>query len=164
LQKHIFLKKQLLLFTGLCFFLVCCTTGNLYEKAVPIPQHQWKSSFKPRFSFNITDTATPYRLYVIFRHSEKYNYNNIWLRLGIQSPDSTRMSAAQYELPLATNERGWLAQGMDDVYEHRIALTPASGDFYFQKPGTYTFQIEQLMREDPLMEAFNIGLRVEKKL
>jgi gliding motility-associated lipoprotein GldH len=158
------LKKQLLLFTGLCFFLVCCTTGNLYEKAVPIPQHQWKSSFKPRFSFNITDTTTPYRLYVIFRHSEKYNYNNIWLKLGIQSPDSTRMSAAQYELPLATNERGWLAQGMDDVYEHRIALTPASGNFYFRKPGTYTFQIEQLMREDPLMEAFNIGLRVEKKL
>ncbi len=74
------------------------------------------------------------------------------------------MSAAQYELPLATNERGWLAQGMDDVYEHRIALTPASGNFYFRKPGTYTFQIEQLMREDPLMEAFNIGLRVEKKL
>lgn len=155
---------------NLCFFLLLsvlllsCTTGDLYEKVVPIPGHQWKSSYKPRFTFNITDTAVPYRLYVVFRHSERYNYNNLWLKLGIQSPDSNRLSAAQYELPLANNDKGWLGTGMDDLYEHRIALTPESGSFYFRRAGTYTFQVEQLMREDPLQEAYNVGLRVERKV
>lgn len=157
------MNKLSLVFIGLCCLLLSCTTGDLYEKVVSVPRHEWKSSYKPRFTFNITDTAVPYRLFVVFRHSEQYQYNNVWIKLGIQSPDSARMSEVQYELPLATNENGWLASGLDDLYEHRIALTPASGSFYFRKPGTYTFVMEQLMREDPLQEVYNVGLRVEKQ-
>lgn len=163
LQKLFSLYQQLLRLIPSCALLVACTTGNLYEKVVAIPAHQWKSGYKPGFAFTITDTAVPYRLYVIFRHSEKYHYSNLWLKLNIQAPDSSRISSAQYELPLATNDKGWLAMGMDDLYEHRIALTPESGAFYFRKPGTYTFQMEQLMREDPLQEVYNVGLRVERK-
>lgn len=155
--------RNLCIFFLLGILLLSCTTGDLYEKVTAIPQHQWQGSYKPRFTFTIRDTAVPYRLYVIFRHSDRYNYNNLWLKLGIQSPDSSRLSSAQYELPLASNDKGWLATGMGDLYEHRIALTPESGTFYFRKAGTYTFQLEQLMREDPLQEAFNIGLRVERK-
>lgn len=129
-----------------------------------MPGHQWKSNYKPQFTFSITDTAVPYRVYVIFRHSEKYNYNNVWLRLSTQLPNSTKATAAQYELPLATAEKGWLASGMDDLYEHRIALTPEADAFYFKKSGTYTFTIAHLMREEPLREVYNVGLRVEKKL
>lgn len=159
-----FLKKRFLFFSIIAVALAACTTGNLYEKVAVIPGHRWSSSYKPRFTFNITDTAVPYRVYVIFRHSEKYNYNNVWLRLGIQSPDSAALSSVQYELPLATAERGWLASGMDDLYEHRIALTPEADAFYFKRRGTYTFTIAQLMREDPLQEVYNVGLRVERKL
>ena len=130
---------------------------------VSIPGHQWAGNYQPKFTFKITDTATPYRVYVIFRHSEKYNYNNLCLRLGIQAPDSSAVSSVQYELPLATNEKGWLASGLDDLYEHRIGLTPESGDFYFKKSGTYTFTIAQLMREDPLQASYNVGLRIERK-
>jgi gliding motility-associated lipoprotein GldH len=161
-KKSIELNKQLALVFAFCSILIACTTGNLYEKVQPVPRHQWSSNYKPRFTFDISDTTTPYRLFVIFRHSEKYNFNNVWLRLGIQSPDSTQMSSVQYELPLATNEKGWLASGMDDLYEHRIAITPGSGNFYFKKPGTYTFEMQQLMREEPLQEVYNIGLRVER--
>jgi hypothetical protein len=31
------------------------------------------------------------------------------------------------EFQLATNEKGWLATGMDDIYEHRIKLAPDAG-------------------------------------
>lgn len=161
--KKIFLKKRFLLFSILVVALAACTTGNLYEKVVAVPGHQWQSSFKPRFTFTITDTTSPYRVSVVFRHSEKYNYNNIWLRLSIQTPDSAALSSVQYELPLATNDKGWLGSGLDDLYEHRISLTPESGDFYFKKAGTYSFTVEQLMREDPLQAVYNIGLRVERK-
>ncbi|MEJ7911625.1 MAG: gliding motility lipoprotein GldH [Chitinophagaceae bacterium] len=139
-----------------------CTTIDLYEKVATIPAHQWKTSFKPSFTFIITDTAAPYQLFIVLRHNSQYNYNNIWVNLHTKSPDGSS-AKVPYELPLATNERGWLGTGMDDLYEHRIALTPLNQNFYFKKGGAYTFTLEHIMREDPLQHVMNVGLRVEKK-
>jgi gliding motility-associated lipoprotein GldH len=152
----------LLLVTG-SVWLSSCTKIDLYEKVATIPDHEWKGSFRPSFTFEITDTTAPYQLYVILRHNQKYNYNNIWVTLHTKSPDGT-VSKAQYELPLATNEKGWLGTGMDDLYEHRIALTPLNQQFYFKKAGTYTFSLEHVMREEPLKNVMNVGLRIEKKV
>ena len=35
-------------------------------------------------------------------------------------------------------------------------------NFYFRKKGDYTFTIEQIMREDPLNNVLNVGIRIEK--
>ncbi len=78
-------------------------------------------------------------------------------------PGSKTATKSQYELPLATNEKGWLASAMDDIYEHRIALTPLNQKLYFRKSGEYVFTIEHIMREDPLENVMNVGLRIEKK-
>lgn len=139
-----------------------CQSIDLFEKVENLPRQEWPASLKPAFDFEIKDTAVPYQLFVILRHTNKYNYNNIWIKLHTFSPDSTA-SQAQYELPLATNEKGWLGTGMDDLYEHRIALTPLNQDFYFKKAGQYRFTLEHVMREDPLQHVMNIGLRIEKK-
>ncbi len=143
--------------------LFSCTKINLYEKVTAIPKHKWHSKFKPAFKFNISDTTSAYQLFLIIRHNEKYNYNNLWINLYIIEPGTAIANKVQYELPLATNERGWLGTGMDDIYEHRINLTPASETFYFKKSGIYTFTIEQIMRDEPLENVMNIGIRVEKK-
>jgi len=161
LKKTRFISIFLLLLVS-SFLIISCQTIDLYEKVVPVPQQEWQSRYKPSFTFEIKDTTIPYQLYIIIRHTEKYNYNNIWINLHTQSPDST-VSKAQYELPLASKEKGWLGTGMDDLYEHRIALTPLNQDFYFKKPGKYTFSLEHIMREDPLEHVMNVGLRVEKK-
>ena len=142
--------------------LASCDTIDLYEKVISIPKNKWRSTYKPSFTFEIKDTISAYQLYVIIRHTEKYNYNNIWLNLYTKSPDGT-VSKAPYELPLATNEKGWLGTGMDDLYEHRIALTPLNRQFYFKKAGNYTFSLGHIMREDPLENVMNVGLRIEKK-
>jgi gliding motility-associated lipoprotein GldH len=148
---------------GLWLAAFSCTTIDLYEKSVVIPEHRWKSDFKPSFTFIIKDTTSPYQLFLILRHTDKYNYNNIYLKLHAQQPGQDTMQQAVYDLPLATNEKGWLADGMDDIYEHRIPLTSYERLSYFKKPGNYTFTIEQIMREDPLAEVLNVGLRIEKK-
>ena len=136
-----------------------CTTIDLYEKSVAIPGHSWKSDFKPSFTFTIKDTTSTYQLFLILRHNDKYNYNNIYITLSARLPgiDSTRK--IRKDLALATDDKGWLAEGMDDIYEHRIKL----GDPEQLKAGNYTFTIEQIMREDPLKNVLNVGLRIEKK-
>lgn len=140
-----------------------CTTIDLYEKSVAIPGHSWKNDFKPSFTFTIKDTASAYQLFLILRHSDKYDYNNIYLNLKIKAPGQDTMQTARYDLQLANNENGWLASGMDDIYEHRIPLTPTGQQSYFKKSGNYTFTVEQVMRENPLNNVLNVGLRIEKK-
>ena len=141
------------------YFLSSCTTVDLYERSVTIPGHQWGRSFKPSFDFTIKDSSTPYRLFFILRHNEKYNFNNIFINVYVKGPGQDTVQKIQQNLVLATNDKGWLGTGMDDIYEHRIPLGPDQG----LKAGNYTFTIEQIMREDPLENVLNAGLRIEKK-
>ena len=144
------------------FFFASCNTIDLYERTVPIPRHEWSSGFKPQFKFTIKDTTSPYQVYIILRHNDQYNYNNIWVNLYTQAPGDS-VQKVQYELPLASKEKGWLGSAMDDLYEHRIALTPQNQKLFFRKPGEYIFTLEQIMREDPLQHVMDVGLRLEKK-
>ena len=141
-----------------CLLFSSCTTIDLYEKSVAIPGHSWKSDFKPSFIFTIKDT-TSYQLFLILRHNDKYNYNNIYINLSAKLPGSDSTRKIRKDLILATNDQGWLGSGMDDIYEHRIPL----GDPERLKAGNYTFTVEQIMREDPLNNVLDVGLRIEKK-
>ncbi len=150
-----------LLLTAGSLYLFSCTKIDLYEKVDAVPKHQWQSSYKPTFSFIIKDTTVPYQVYLILRHNNQYQYNNIWVNLYAKGPvDSTQKFSL--ELPLA-NKDGWLGTGMDDIFEHRIAVALDPQKFRFSNQGNYTFTLEQIMREDPLPHVMDVGIRVEKK-
>lgn len=140
-----------------------CKQVDLYEKSVSLPGHQWDNTYKPSFKFDIKDTSAAYNLFIVLRHNDKYNYNNIYLNLITKQPGQDTTQKARYDLTLATDEEGWRGTGMDDIYEHRIPLTPANQQFRFRKAGSYTFTLEQIMRENPLKNVLNVGLRIEKK-
>ncbi len=152
------IKRFFFILAPCALFFASCTSINLYEKDVAIPKHEWKSSFKPSFTFTIKDTTVPYQLFLVLRHTEKYNYTNIYVNLYIKPPGKDSIQKIQRNLLLANND-GWLGTGMDDIYEHRIPL----GEKQTLKAGTYTFTLEQIMREDPLENVLDVGLRIEKK-
>jgi gliding motility-associated lipoprotein GldH len=145
-----------------CLSLTSCDTIDLYEKTDAIPGHEWSSDYKPQFSFTIKDTTSAYQLFITLRHNERYGFNNIWLNLYATAPDSTSEKFT-IELPLASADKGWLGNGMDDLYDHRIPITLDPQKFNFNKAGNYTFTIEHIMRQDPLLNILNVGLRLEKK-
>ena len=144
-----------------CIWISSCNTIDLYEKVVPIPKHQWQNSYKPEFRFTIKDTAVPYQLYFIVRHKNQYRYNNIWVNLYAKSTVDS-VQKFNLELPLA-NKEGWLGVGMDDIFEHRIAFALDPAKFRFARSGEYVFTLEQIMRDDPLDNIMDVGIRLEKK-
>ena len=155
--------KKAFILLSCCLFIISiisCTRIDLYEKVLPIPKHEWKSNFKPQFAFDITDTMANYQLFLILRHNDRYNHNNIWLNVFIKGPDN-KVQKFQVEKLLATNASGWLASGMDDIYEHRLQLTETP--IQLKKAGRYIFSFEQIMREDPLQNIMDVGFRIEKK-
>ncbi|HET6993894.1 MAG TPA: gliding motility lipoprotein GldH [Chitinophagaceae bacterium] len=142
----------------LCFF--SCTTVDLYEKSLPVPGHAWYNSFRPTFEFIIKDTNSAYQPLLILRHNEKYHYRNIYINLYIQGPGQDTAQKFQLDLPLASKDGKWLATGMDDIYEHRISLLESPPNL---KAGLYKFTVEQIMRENPLQNVYDVGIRVEKQ-
>lgn len=135
-----------------------CGTLDVYEKTVFFPDHQWKSSNRPGFGFTIEDTAAAYHISVILRHEDAYHFNNIWLTVTTQAPGDT-VKTQLINIALANNKKGWLGTGMDDLFDHRARITRIPVKL---KKGTYTFTLQQNMREEPLQYVLNAGIRVEK--
>src|SRR6185312_8980047 len=144
-------------FIAICFG--SCIRINLFEKQSAIPGQEWYYSNVPKFTFHIDDTASLYNVYIVLRHTDLYNYNNIWLRIGSDSPLDS-MHYQNINIQLANDSKGWSGTGMDDIYEVRKNIS--AGPLSFKKPGDYTFSIAQIMRENPLKYILNIGVRVEK--
>jgi gliding motility-associated lipoprotein GldH len=157
------LKPFHLKYSFLCivaiFGLSACVRTELFEKNVAIPGHAWTYSFKPQITFDIQDTSASYHIFVVVRHTDAFRYNNLWVRLKSSAPGDSTVSTQQFDLPLAVQNR-WTGTGMDDIFEHRILLyrQPVK----FSKPGEFSIVIEQVMRENPLLEMLNIGIRLEK--
>ena len=143
----------------LSFFLASCHESGLYQKVVVIPQHQWETSFQPSFAFEIKDTTSRYQVYLIVRHADAYEYNNLWVRLHSMLPGENSWRSERFEITLASQDK-WLGSGMDDIFDHRVLLY--RDPVKFSKPGLYQIRIEQHMRIDPIEHIFNIGIRVEK--
>jgi len=150
-------SASLILLTGLLIF-TSCEKIDLFEKTVAFKSHAWATADKPSFEFIITDTSSLYNLFVVFRHTDAYGYNNLWMNLTIVPPGDTAQTQLK-EFKLADNNKGWLGSGMDDIFEHRIKVNDNPIRY---KAGTYNFVLQQMMREDPLLDVLNAGIRLEK--
>jgi gliding motility-associated lipoprotein GldH len=78
--------------------------------------------------------------------------------VNTQLPDG-KPTPQRVEMPLADMSGKWLGSGLDDIYEHRI---PIKEKAILNKPGVYRFIFEQNMRQNPLPDIMNVGLRIEK--
>jgi len=150
-------RSFIFIFSLLVF--ISCRHIDLYERSVSIRGHAWQNSDQPRFTFQIRDTLSRYQVYLVLRHTEKYNYTNIYVNLYVQAPGKNSFEKIPVPSLALANSDGWLGSGMDDIYEHRIPL----GEPQTLQAGTYIFKVEQIMREDPLQHVLNVGLRLEKK-
>jgi gliding motility-associated lipoprotein GldH len=146
-----------IIFLMLLGSLQSCNTIDVYEQTIPLPKQQWKNNLRLNFSPQIKDSIAYYNIYFVLRHSEAYHFNNIWINLTSTFPnDSARTQ--RLNIQLATGN-GWLGTSMDDIIEQRLLLNKQPMRL---RAGTYKFSIAQIMREDPLENILNAGIRIEK--
>lgn len=141
-----------------CLFLCACGKVNFFERTERFPQQEWAATVEPVASFDIQDTTSLYNIYVVLRHTDAYRYNNIWVNVITQSPNDSPKTQL-LNIALADNTKGWLGNGMDDIYDRRARITREP---IVLKKGVYTFKLKQAMREDPLAYVLSAGIRVEK--
>jgi gliding motility-associated lipoprotein GldH len=142
-------------------FLTGCLTSNTFEKNVGLPHNKWKSSYKPSFEFDITDTTSNYLLFLTIRHTDAYPFSNIWLNVKTTLPNQTSPTEMKTEVPLAQADGKWLGRGMNEIWEHKMPLNN-NGTVHFNNRGKYKIELQQIMRENPLPEVMSVGIRLEK--
>ncbi|MFM6926462.1 MAG: gliding motility lipoprotein GldH [Ferruginibacter sp.] len=144
-----------------CFiFINSCTQIEIFEKDTSIPGYKWQQNFSAKGDFVIADTVSPYHIYLVLRHTDAYQYNNIWLNIGLQPPGDS-MHIQKINLVLGNDANGWEGTGMNDIWEVRKLL---NGDARrFRQAGKYSYSISQIMRDNPLLHIMSVGLRIEKK-
>lgn len=145
------------------FFLSSCLPSGVFEKNYNFAHNNWKKDQKVRFDFTISDTSSNYLLYLYLRHTDAYPYSNIWLNVYTTMPGDQKPVVTRVEVPLADPSGKWYARGMNEIREHKMPLNN-NGVVRFLKKGTYTIQLEQIMRNDPLPEVMSAGIMLEKQI
>lgn len=154
------MKKSLLSLIALSLLLLtACDQGNFYEENKVIKNRSWSYDDQQKFSVHISDARPQYDLYINVRHTPNYAFSNLFVLLHQQGP-SLKDTAYRYEVKLAELDGKWLGKSAGSMFSQQLMVKE---NFTFPDTGQYNFAIEQNMRENPLREISDIGLKIVKK-
>lgn len=141
------------------FCLTSCSNDAYYEENITISGRTWGYNVIPYFDVNIDDKDAKYNVYINLRHSGEYDYANIFVLLHEKGP-ALNDTSYRKEIQLAELDGRWLGRSAGSLYEVQYL---AKEDFVFPDTGIYRFAIEQNMREDPLLDIEDVGIKIVKK-
>jgi gliding motility-associated lipoprotein GldH len=142
--------------TSLVF--ACDNPDAIVEVNKEITNRNWTYIDKVRIPVKIEDVTASYALYLNLRHTTNYKYSNIFVLIHEIGPGMKRKTQRK-EFKLAYPDGEWLGSGSGNLYSYQL---PLSEKIQFSKKGTYIFEIEQNMRDNPLREISDVGLRLER--
>jgi gliding motility-associated lipoprotein GldH len=134
----------------------CTDPGAVIDENIEIANKNWSYQNKIGYDVKIDNATIPYNLYLNLRITGDYKYSNLYAL--ISNPDK-KGAVNRYEFKLANPAGEWLGQGSGNLYSYQI---PFRTNYKFPANGTYHIRIEQNMRDNPLHEVSDVGLRVEK--
>jgi gliding motility-associated lipoprotein GldH len=142
---------------AMLFLSGCTDTNAIVDQNTPIDNHNWSYANRIKNPVKIDDASIPYNLYINLRVTGEYKYSNIFVLIRRNGPKLKGVT--RYEVKLANPDGQWLGQGSGNLYSYQV---PILTNFKFPEKGIYTFEIEQNMRDNPLHEVNDVGMRVEK--
>ncbi len=150
------------------FFQSCSDDDRYFEQNIDIENATWDRTQTPSLSFEIEDTSSKYHLVYTVRNSSDYPYYNLYLKSQLIDSTGLIVDTFNSELYLfdATTGKPFgasnnlLGDALGEIYDGRYLC---QSYYKFDKPGAYTFSIEQGMRKEEALEGIMaIGLRIEK--
>lgn len=158
------MKQAVKIFGGFVLLaLIACAAGcgkgnTVIDKNYDVENHNWTYVNKFKYDVAINDINVSYDIAINLRVTGDYKYSNLFILLTEVDPDK-KSKTTRFELKLADKDGEWLGKGSGNLYSFQ---QPVLTGYKFPAKGTYTFYIEQNMRDNPLREVSDVGLRVEK--
>ncbi|RYG21247.1 MAG: gliding motility lipoprotein GldH, partial [Chitinophagaceae bacterium] len=86
-----------------------------------------------------------------------YRYSNIYVIMRLKNGRQF-LKDGRYQFQLAKSDGQWVGKGSGDLYSNTFPLLK---NFRFPKAGKYEIEVEQNMRDNPLVGVSDIGVSVE---
>lgn len=132
-------------------------TSSVIDSNVKVPERKWTYRNHIVNSFEIKDNTKPYNIYFKLRHTADYKYSNIFILSHFKEGKNTITKRYQYKL--AKNDGEWLGSGSGNIFSY---VLPMQTNYRFSKNGKFSIEIEQNMRDNPLVEVVDLGILVEE--
>lgn len=150
------------------FFLVlllsACGDALVHSETRPVPGSVWDRSWKPEFTFEISDTLGQHDTYLDIRHTGSYAFSELYLFVTLKRPDG-HVLLDTVQCPLSDANGRWYGEGLGFIRSERFDahILYKYGNRFPQR-GRYSVTLEQAMRVEKLEGVIDVGVSVEKHL
>jgi gliding motility-associated lipoprotein GldH len=135
--------------------ITACNNGRVYEAFRDVKGMDWVVSDTVSFPVDSLDLSLGLRSVIGIRYSDKYAYNNLYLRYILRDSIKKIVTDSLLNIHLFDSKTGEpLGQGFGN---RRIKYDTLPGDLAI--PGA-TFQFIQYMRKDTLTGIESVGLKI----
>lgn len=151
-------KYLLFVSVSLVIFFSSCDPTRVFDENETLPENLWDRKNRLAFNVPITDTVSPYNVFINVRNADGYPYGNLFLFIHSTFPNGQKFTDT-LECVLADANGKWLGDGIGDIYDNQI---PFKHNVRFRLAGNYNFELEQGMRLEMLPLIMDAGIRIEK--
>lgn len=145
---------------SLAIFLIAgCDANTVVDNNLAMPSRNWSYANKVKAAVEVTDPAQRYNVSFKLRHTADYKYSNIFILCHLRAAGQKK-ETRRYEFKLAEPDGRWVGSGSGNLYTYTL---PVLKNFRFPAAGHYELEIEQNMRNNPLKEISDAGIKVSKQ-
>lgn len=148
------MMKKCFYFLGIAILLCSCGPKRYYEKIIPVAQDGWHMDSLLTFQLDITDSTQYYDFYLFVRNTSDYAMQNFYVFFTTVFPNGY---SAQDTLGFVLCDKygKWTGKGHGYLKENQFLFKPK---VRFAHCGTYTFIVQQAMREENLSGIAEFGI------
>ena len=150
--------KLILVFIAALLLFQGCTNPDLLDVNVAVADNKWVYAKSIKHPFEIKDSTKSYQLFFKLRHTTEYRYANLYVLMRLKGNGLKK--TLRYQFKVAQPNGEWIGKGSGDIYTN---VFPLLKDYRFPKNGKYEIEIEQNMRDNPLVGISDIGILVREK-
>lgn len=153
---NIFSKLQV--FTIFCFLFILssCNFDMVVDTNQSMENNRWLYANTAKAEFDIKDTTKPYQVNFKLRINTEYRYSNLYVLATMK--DAKSRKRIRYQFKVAKEDGAWLGKGSGDLYTYSF---PMLKNHRFADTGKYSIEIEQNMRDNPLLGVSDVGIEVK---
>lgn len=134
-----------------------CNFNTVVDTNQSLESNQWLYTNPAKADFEITDITKSYQVNFKLRINSEYRYSNLFVLATFK--DAKKRKRLRYQFKLAKEDGMWLGKGSGDLYTYTFPLLKK---YHFADTGKYQIEIEQNMRDNPLMGVSDVGIEVVK--
>lgn len=141
----------------LLILLTSCDPDMVYDQFSATEGGIWGWQDAREFPVEISDTLSMHHIYIQVRHTVDYPMSNLYMFVHVKGPSGQHLKDT-VNLVLAEQDGRWTGRGNGKLREIKLLYR---SDTRFSEPGTYTFTLEQGMR-NPELPVTDLGIRIER--